>query len=54
MIIAFGIFIVSIICALVWLDEILNPSNKYSTGTIKRTFAFWFIIALCSAQYIWR
>lgn len=53
MIIAWGIFIVSVIYTLVWLEEILNPSYEYSNKTVQLTSAFWFIIALCSAQYIW-
>jgi hypothetical protein len=52
MIIAWGIFIISLICTFVWIDEIINPTG-IPLSNVRLTLAFWFIITLCSAQYIW-
>jgi len=52
MIIAWGLFIIGVIGSLVWLTELvpsLRTGNKH-TGI---NFAFYFIMALSSAQYIW-
>lgn len=61
MIIALGIFILSLLLIIVWLTEFIPSwsSCKYALNKDKcmrqsmLNLLFWFIVALSSAQYIW-
>jgi len=58
MIIAWGLFIVSIILLVVWLTEVIPSFSTHSnTQEGKRltaiNIAVWFLLSLVSAQYIW-
>ena len=51
MIIAWGLFIVGCFCSLLFLLGILIESLRSINDGLN--FAIWFLLTLCSAQYIW-
>lgn len=59
MIVAWGIFIVSLLQILVWSTDFipaLSNCNKHDHRCLRSSVAnlgIWFIFALFSAQYIW-
>lgn len=51
MIIAYGLFIISVFCSFLFLLGIFF--EKLSSKNDNLNFIIWFIVCLCSAQYIW-
>ena len=53
MIIAWGVFIVSITLFVVWLTELIPSMVTVSSSNAGINILIWFTLSLISAQYIW-
>ena len=53
MIIAWGLFIVSIFMIFVWYTEFIPSFSENKPRVAIKNIAIWFLVSLFSAQYIW-